>query len=61
MKSFPKIRQDGHVIQRSDLDYSFIFSENINDWIGGSARRKHNKRAAVYNKINREKSKNKPS
>jgi len=48
-----KISTLGHVIQRTDLDYSFIFSQNIEDWIGSAKRRAHNKRAYEYNKKSR--------
>ncbi len=52
-----RINRIGHTMRRTDPDYGFIFSENYDHWIGGSARRKHNKRAYVYNKANREKAK----
>jgi hypothetical protein len=46
-------RNGGRQIQRNGPDYSFVFSSEIEDWTGGSARRKHNIRAAKYNTDNR--------
>jgi hypothetical protein len=48
-----KINRNGHVMKRNGNDYSFVFSDNIESWIGGSARHKHNQRAAKYNTANR--------
>lgn len=53
-KSFPKIRTDCHVIQRTDLDYGFWFSPNIEDWIS-SHRRRENKRVQEYYKSKKNK------
>lgn len=41
----PKLRRSPGKIQRYGADYGFVFSDNIDDWCGGSKKKKYSEKS----------------